>query len=237
MMWKEGAFRRESCFSERERFTDRILLADTAVLADEELFARALTWIPKERRAQIDRLASADDRRRSLGAGILLEMGLRGLGYSLLAGVPGKTHVNMKRGAFGKPYLAEQPDICFNLSHAGKYAAAVFCGCAVGIDIEAKRRVRRGVAERFFREEECAALSRGEHDFFWFWTRKESYIKAVGEGMHLPLTAFSVLFDRVEGTESYFLKTWEEEERLFLSVCAARPIAAEPDWVDLTKSI
>lgn len=218
---------------DRSRSTDKILLADTSAFADEALFAKGLTWITKERRAQIERLKSPADKRRSLGAGLLLELGLRERGLSLLAGVPGKMHVRMKRAAFGKPYLAEKPEISFNLSHAGDYAAAVFTDCAAGIDIELKRHVRPGVAERFFAEEECAALMRGEHDFFWFWTRKESYIKAVGEGMHLPLTGFCVLSDKMIGERDCFFKTWEEAEGLFLSVCAAKPIAAEPIRVNL----
>lgn len=218
---------------DRSRFTDRIWLADTSVFADEALFAKGLTWITKERRTQIERLKSPADQRRSLGAGLLLELGLRERGLSLLAGVPGKMHVHMNRGAFGKPYLTEKPEIFFNLSHAGDYAAAVFTDCAAGIDIELKRHVRSGMAERFFTEEECAALLRGEHDFFWFWTRKESYIKAVGEGMHLPLTDFCVLSDKMMGERDCFFKTWEEAEGLFLSVCAAKPIVAAPIRVDL----
>lgn len=216
---------------------DRILLADTTVLADDALFARGLLWIPEERRAQIERLKSPDDRRRSLGAGLLLELGLRERDLSLLAGVPGKTRVSISRGAFGKPYLAKRQELFFNLSHAGDYAAAVFTDCAAGIDVETKRQVRSGLAERFFTEEECAALLRGEHDFFWFWTRKESYIKAVGEGMHLPLTDFCVLSDKLSGERSYFFKTWEEAEGLFLSVCAAKPVAAAPIRVDLRAKL
>lgn len=220
-----------SCFGER------VLLADTAVLADDVLFEKGLAWITKERRAQITRLKSPADRRRSLGAGLLLELGLRGQALSLLAGVPGKTHVSMRRGAFGKPYLAERQEFFFNLSHAGDYAAAVFADCEAGIDVELKRHVRPGIAERFFTEEECAALLHGEHDFFWFWTRKESYIKAVGEGMHLPLTDFCVLSDKMSGERSYFFKTWEEEEGLFVSVCAERPIVAVPIRVDLRAEL
>lgn len=231
----QESFAGERCMEEGSCRKDRILLADTTVLADEALFEKGLSWITKERRDEIARLKSPDDKRRSLGAGLLLELGLREYGYTLLKQLPGKTTVSVDKGAFGKPYLSGQ-ELFFNLSHAGAYAAAAFADCAVGIDIESGRRVRSGVAQRFFSKEECEAFLSGQHDFFWFWTRKESYIKAVGEGMHLPLTDFSVLSDKVLEPHSLFLRTWEEAEGLFLSVCAQKPFAVEPVWVDLGRS-
>lgn len=212
-----------------------IWLADVAMFSDRVMFEEGLAQITEERRAQIARLKSSADQRRSLGAGLLLEFGLRARGYSLLEGVCNKTKINIERGEYGKPYVRELPELGFNLSHAGNYVAAVFSEGAAGIDIECRRKVRDGMAKRFFSEGEYAAFLRGEHDFFWFWTRKESYIKAVGEGMHLPLTDFSTLSDEMAGERRYYFKTWEMGEGLFLSVCDEKPVAAEPVWVDLAR--
>ena len=186
---------------------DSIWLADVAMFSDRVMFEEGLAQITEERRAQIARLKSSADQRRSLGAGLLLEFGLRARGYSLLGGVCNRTKKNRERFSQG----------------------------AAGIDIECRRKVRDGMAKRFFSEEEYAAFLRGEHDFFWFWTRKESYIKAVGEGMHLPLTDFSTLSDEMAGERRYYFKTWEMGEGLFLSVCDEKPVAAEPVWVDLAR--
>jgi 4'-phosphopantetheinyl transferase len=42
----------------------------------------------------------------------------------------------------GKPFLAEYPEIAFNLSHAGDYGLlAVTCGRQVGVDIELIQRL------------------------------------------------------------------------------------------------
>ena len=56
------------------------------------------------------------------------------------------------------------------------------------------------IADRFFTEAESSALravheSRRVHAFTQQWTRKESFIKAHGEGLSYPLNTFSVLED------------------------------------------
>lgn len=231
-----------------------VYFANLSFLVEEAAFHNRLALIPKERREAILRMKNPADRRRSLGAGLLLEYGLQNAGYSLLENMQGKICVHIEKGTYGKPYIAELPDCCFNLSHAGDYAAAVFAGCTVGIDIERIRDVRPGMQKRFFTAEECAFLSRdgklpdkkGEiselterqkRDFFWIWTRKESYIKAVGEGMHLPLRAFSVLEDKVNGEHDYYLHTWEPAAGYRMSVCAAEPLDMCMAELDLAKSI
>lgn len=233
--------------------TDRkqiiVYYADISFLTGEEVFHDGMACVSKERQDAILRMKNPADQRRSLGAGLLLEYGLRTQGYSLREGVSGSICVHLKRGAYGKPYIAELPDCCFNLSHAGDYVAAAFADCMVGIDIERVRDVRSGLANRFFTAEECAFLQRDQKDdlfeleerqkqeFLWLWTRKESYIKAVGEGMHLPLNAFSVLDDIVCREHNYYLHTCEPVTGYQLSVCATAPMNVRMTEIDLAKSI
>ncbi len=100
----------------------------------------------------------------------------------------------------GKPYLAEHPRIHFNLSHSGRFAmVAVALDREVGVDIEAVRPERSTVdiANRFFAPAEVRELNATPADrqvgaFFACWSRKEAYIKARGEGLHIPLDSFEV---------------------------------------------
>lgn len=180
-----------------------LYIADIGKLKEESIYRHMSCYITEERLERIARYRSEADRARGLGAGLLLEYGLRKRGLTLLDDVPGCRKVPVEKGMYGKPYVSGEQDLCFNLSHAGDYAVAVFAGSEVGVDIERIRRIRRRLAERFFAEAECRYLDRfpdGEAQdtaFTWIWTRKESYIKAAGEGMHLPLDAFCVLGERV----------------------------------------
>ena len=108
------------------------------------------------------------------------------------------------RGAFGKPRLAgggEGPaGLRFNMADSGDVAlVAVSSGREVGVDIEritigtdldaAAHRCFCGTEMRIFRQ---AAPEDREDTFFRFWSRKEAYIKARGEGLSLSLVEIDV---------------------------------------------
>ena len=154
------------------------------------------------------------------------------------------------RGAYGKPELSGGTGVHFNLSHAGDYAAAVFDDGAVGIDVERARRVNVNVMQRQFTAAENAYLRSKPDAFLRLWTRKESYCKAVGEGLHLPLSSFDVLEDQVAGREAsdtetvgreadagdFYLYTEAFAKDYVLSFCTGHPITGCPvQNVDLRK--
>ena len=103
----------------------------------------------------------------------------------------------------GKPALGpahQRSDLAFNLSHSGSVAVYAFTPRrAVGIDIEALRDIpdAERLAERFFSKAETEAFQAVDPQarnlaFLACWTRKEAFVKAIGEGLSHPLDAFDV---------------------------------------------
>jgi 4'-phosphopantetheinyl transferase len=98
--------------------------------------------------------------------------------------------------------LSNVDEIKFNVSHSHGVALIAFArNREVGIDLE--RIVpdieHEQIAKRFFSPNECAILGEIPNEklraeaFFNCWTRKESYIKARGEGLSsIPLDQFEV---------------------------------------------
>jgi 4'-phosphopantetheinyl transferase len=159
---------------------------------------RALAgWLSIEERRRAARFEFDRDRRRFIVA--------RGRLRELLA-LRLMTHprkVELVCASNGKPSLAQSPGVAdwrFNVSHSGEMAVYAFSvGQEVGIDVEAIRQVPDAdaiVAGFFSRHEQAAylALDPGEKmlGFFNCWTRKEAFVKALGDGLSHPLDGFDV---------------------------------------------
>ena len=108
--------------------------------------------------------------------------------------------------AWGKPHVVDPPapvdPLAFNNTHTdGLVAVGVTRDRALGIDAECMRRdAPVAIAERYFSRAESRALRRlpqGAQPLrFWeLWTLKESYIKARGLGLSIPLDRFGFDLD------------------------------------------
>jgi 4'-phosphopantetheinyl transferase len=103
-------------------------------------------------------------------------------------------------GDKGKPGIDSDANLEFNLTHSEDMAAIAFtAGCQLGIDVEHIRPLAdlQQIADRYFSPEEAAELillpaNEREQGFFRCWTRKEAYIKAVGDGLSCALDSFRV---------------------------------------------
>lgn len=155
-----------------------------------------LECLSSDERARAGRFRFDRDRRRYVVARAALR---RVLGN--VVGVPA-SQIAFEYGPYGKPALASPAGarVEFNVSHCeGLALIAVAAGRRVGVDLErvAAGASRQPIAERFFSPTEIAALralpvASQDEAFFACWTRKEAYIKARGEGLSIPLDAFSV---------------------------------------------
>jgi 4'-phosphopantetheinyl transferase len=118
----------------------------------------------------------------------------------LLADIAGinATDLIFNESDHGKPRLVGA-DFEFNTSHTQDVGVIVTGDVPLGVDIEAVDRPMDYLqfAQRTFTKEEFLDINKERDDdlrlaFFNCWTGKESYIKALGLGLHKNLRSFSV---------------------------------------------
>lgn len=157
--------------------------------------------------------------------------------------------VLVERDSRGKPYLLEYPEIHINLSHSGGYVACAIGEKPVGVDIEyhRSRKKRELVVKKFHPKEQALywAASRAEREllFYELWVLKESFIKADGFGLGIPLDSFYMeetgketgkVVQSRDG-ESYFYKLYRIKDRGFsLGACSQeKDFSEKPIWLKL----
>lgn len=131
----------------------------------------------------------------------------------------------------GKPYLDGNTNIHFNISHTDGAIAIVFSDNKTGVDIEYKRKTDTKIANRFFCENEAAFIDNSNDknaEFLKMWTRKEAYIKMLGEGLSSGLNTFNTLEEKIAKK----IKTFEIEG-FYISVCSEK----ECDFGIIIKTI
>jgi 4'-phosphopantetheinyl transferase len=156
---------------------------------DPERFGAPLSAAETQR---LQRFHFADHRRRYQ----ISHAALR----AILAGYLGVDAATLEfaHGPRGKPYLAGK-GVSFNLSHSAKLALIGIASSELGLDIEKVRHLESltEIARKHFSPSEFTALDKlqgeaREMAFYRCWTRKEAYIKALGEGLSMPLDTFDV---------------------------------------------
>lgn len=103
----------------------------------------------------------------------------------------GITDFMLKQNPYGKPYI--DGSFHFNISHSADRVMLATDASPVGADIEQIREIDLRITRKFATEREKEYIisapdaSEQYRRFFIVWTLKEAYIKAEGEGMHIPL--------------------------------------------------
>lgn len=165
----------------------KVYIADISNLPDPKDHPELLNGLGENRKEKTLRYRQKKNRKQSLGVGILLKQCLDQYGINI---------EEIYYGGNGKPQIDE---LYFNLSHSHDMAVCVISDKPVGCDIEKIGKLREGIAERFFTENEIKHLEQFEgeakrEEFLHLWTLKESYMKMTGEGMSLALDRFEFKF-------------------------------------------
>ncbi len=169
----------------------RLYWMDTRKLEEADCFLEYYDKMSQERRRKIDACLLMQDKRLSLVAGILMDYGLSFYGLR-------EKEQTVVFGKNGKPYLSRHPGLYFNLSYSKDLVIAVFAGVETGCDIAKVQEADLALAEKFFTPSEYKYIAGQpgrelcDQAFYRLWALKESFAKAVGEGMMIPLHLYEI---------------------------------------------
>ncbi|WP_129777863.1 4'-phosphopantetheinyl transferase family protein [Peristeroidobacter soli] len=166
-------------------------------IADSRLHEAYRSLLTEEERGKEFRFYFADDQRRYLVTRAMVRTVLSRYVHVR------PTDWRFSNNHYGRPEISnlsrDECGLCFNISHTkGLIALGVTHRRELGVDVEnlRTREVSLDIADRFFAKPEVDELAtvppeRQQDRFFEYWTFKESYIKARGMGLSIPLGQFS----------------------------------------------
>lgn len=180
---------------------DNLILGDdeahvwrTDLELNESLQNSFLKLLSPEEKERAQKFRFAHDRRNFIIA--------RGILRSLISNYLqiSPTAISFHYSKFGKPSIANHYSLQFNISHSQNVVLFAFTKkFIVGVDVECinPNIEIKDIARNFFSKNEIVNLLQLPEQeqalgFFNCWTRKEAFIKAVGEGLSFPLDKFEV---------------------------------------------
>jgi len=150
--------------------------------------------LSEKRREKVDKIKNECSKKQSIGAELLLNTAVSEEMGKI------KTPVLWDCGEYGKPYLTDYPDLHISIAHSGDYAVCALSDTEIGVDIQYMRDFNDSVMRRCFTSSETETVKNAadkKSEFYKLWVRKESFAKAVGKGLMLPLGEIPVTDDKI----------------------------------------
>ncbi|MFS1513880.1 4'-phosphopantetheinyl transferase family protein [Chengkuizengella sp. SCS-71B] len=193
---------------------------------EHSLYIDLLRNLPKEKQVRLNKFRNKMDADRSLLGEILIRTEIMNVTNVK------NLEIVFQKNSYGKPILLNKPQLHYNITHSGNWVACAIDCSTIGIDVEKISPIDYTIADRFFSKQEIMDLTKKEEPeklkyFFDLWTLKESYIKADGRGLSIPLDSFSIRKTNntikmmtENSLKEVFFKQYEIDDMYKCSVCA-----------------
>lgn len=203
--------------------------SDVSCYEDNDLFLRQLKTIEISRKNKVVSYRNQNDQYLSLGAYVLLQKSLKYLGFA--------EKFTLLYSKKGKPYIEEFEQLHISYSHSGTKVFLVISDEEIGCDVEKNDIPRIEIAKQFFTKQEYEDCLKN-NNFYRYWTIKESFTKALGQGISLPLNSFFVNFEKniVEQniTKSVFnIKEFNLKDGYNYSLVSINPNISDIQYINL----
>jgi len=156
-----------------------------------DVIGKMLEFVSEKKRTAMQRYRYPEDALRSLLGEVLARMA-----------ICSRLNVANEQLSFGvndfkKPLLLYPEGYDFNISHAGQWVVCALSPFPVGIDVEYIKPINLEIAESVLDRQEYEwflhrPIPEKLFSFYRLWTLKESYIKAIGKGLYIPLKSFGM---------------------------------------------
>lgn len=179
------------------------------------LYAKYYNDLPAPVRKQLNLLKRWEDAQASL-------LGKQLLKYGLVKYLDKDENIleKLNKDRHGRPYLENERGYDFNITHSENM---IMCAISekgkIGLDVERVRPVTIDHFVRQFTGQELVNIHRADepyHEFFAYWTKKESVLKAEGIGMGIPLNQINVdrkLKMATVGEQQWYLKAIDIDQK------------------------
>lgn len=190
-------------------------------------FNQWMLRVSKEKQERVIKLRKREDAYRTLLADILI----RTVIYRTY-NIPIE-EISFACNSYGKPFLKGFSHIHFNVSHSGDWViGALSNNSMVGVDIEKIQPLEVDMVKSVFSTLEYHDFITKKREeqlsyFYDLWTLKESYVKALGQGLSISLQSFSIKKNE-EGIKIFqnniladpFFKQYNLDSQYKVSICS-----------------
>ena len=161
---------------------------------DPDYLDRYFLVLSPNEKTRYDKLSFGQDKKRHL----ITKAGCRLILQKYL-GIP-PASIDYEVTKYGRPFISQDQNpikIDFNISHSGNLiVVGVLKNVAIGVDTEhVDRDIPIDVSNLAFSPKEQNSIMKDNQKAMKFWTLKESYIKALGNGMSYPLKKITCNID------------------------------------------
>lgn len=197
--------------------------ADVSQLDDFGLYSNCYRSMPDCRKKKIDGFLFPKDKKLSIGVELLARKAIRDFCND-------PDSICLRYDDNGKPFL-HGSNLSINISHSGIRALCSISDHVVGCDVETIQDIDMSIAKNYFYGSEYDTIQSSDPSmrnemFFRYWTLKESFMKATGLGMSLPLDSFRIdltepitVMQNVDSNKYYF-KEYNENDGYRYAVCS-----------------
>lgn len=105
----------------------------------------------------------------------------------------------MAYAEYGKPFIANNMGLYFNLSHSGDYIVIAVANQPVGVDIQKKVTVQEKLVDKVCSKEEAVLVKENFMDRFnYIWSLKEAAVKLYGDGLVNGMHRFTMDYNECD---------------------------------------